>query len=624
MKKYIMVQRLLISFLAIFSLFWSCKRDVDSLGSPKLSHDPEVFIDGFSSGLNYAAFSNSVVTAFTVDKTNTYNNSTASMKIEVPDINDPRGAYAGGTYFTSVGRDLSTYNVLSFWAKASKAAEIDVVGFGNDLGLNKYITILNAVKVNTNWQKYYIPILDASLLKDERGMFFYSEGPENDRGYTLWFDEVKFENLGTLGHLTSGIMESKDVTVSAEIGEKISMSGFQSIINLPNGLNQVVSTSAGFYKFKSSDENVATVDEKGTITVKSQGTALITAQSNGTTSLGSLLVKAISALPQPSSPAPIPDKQTSNVLSLFSNKYTNVPVDTWNTHWQFSTAEESFIQIQNDDVIKYKNLNFVGIELVSQTLNVSTMTHFHIDIWTPDNTDLPKSFKILLVDFGPNNAYGGNDDSSHELSFTKPKLATGQWISFDIPLSNFSGLTRKNNLAQLVLSGDLPNVYIDNVYFYKADTQVPDAPTAAPSAPTYPAADVISIYSDSYTNVANSNLNPNWGQSTRVSELNFNNNRVLKFAGLNYQGIQIGSNQNVSNLGFLHLDFWSSNASNLNVYIISPGPVEKPVSLTVPTTGWSSIDIPLSSFAPVDLSKVMQFKFEGNGDIYIDNIYFRR
>jgi len=121
---------------------------------------------------------------------------------------------------------------------------------------------------------------------------------------------------------------------------------------------------------------------------------------------------------------------------------------------------------------------------------------------------------------------------------------------------------------------------------------------------------VISIYSDSYTNVANSNLNPNWGQSTRVSELNFNNNRVLKFAGLNYQGIQIGSNQNVSNLGFLHLDFWSSNASNLNVYIISPGPVEKPVSLTVPTTGWSSIDIPLSSFAPVDLSKVKNNNYD--------------
>jgi hypothetical protein len=43
----------------------------------------------------------------------------------------------------------------------------------------------------------------------------------------------------------------------------------------------------------------------------------------------------------------------------------------------------------------------------------------------------------------------------------------------------------------------------------------------------------------------------------------------------------------------------------------------------VPTTGWTSIDIPLSAFAPVNLSDVIQLKFDGNGDIWLDNIYFR-
>jgi hypothetical protein len=59
----------------------------------------------------------------------------------------------------------------------------------------------------------------------------------------------------------------------------------------------------------------------------------------------------------------------------------------------------------------------------------------------------------------------------------------------------------------------------------------------------------------------------------------------------------------------------------LNVYLISSGG-EAPYALTVPTTGWTSIDIPLSAFSPVDLADIIQLKFDGNGVIYLDNIYF--
>ncbi|MBP1675026.1 MAG: hypothetical protein H6Q24_1164, partial [Bacteroidetes bacterium] len=78
----------------------------------------------------------------------------------------------------------------------------------------------------------------------------------------------------------------------------------------------------------------------------------------------------------------------------------------------------------------------------------------------------------------------------------------------------------------------------------------------------------------------------------------------------------------VTAMGNLHLDIWTANSTLLNVFLISPGPVEKSFALTVPTSGWSGVDIPLSSFSPVDLANVFQLKFEGNGDIFIDNIYF--
>ena len=59
---------------------------------------------------------------------------------------------------------------------------------------------ITGLAVNSNWKKYIIPIPDPSRFTEERGMFFYSEGPENNRGYTIWFDEVKFEKLGTIAH----------------------------------------------------------------------------------------------------------------------------------------------------------------------------------------------------------------------------------------------------------------------------------------------------------------------------------------------------------------------------------------------------------------------------------------
>jgi hypothetical protein len=324
----------------------------------------------------------------------------------------------------------------------------------------------------------------------------------------------------------------------------------------------------------------------------------------------------------PTEAAPIPTVNSNNVISLFSNAYTNVKVDTWNTHWLYSTAENQDVQIGGDDVIRYRNLNFVGIEFTSQPINASTMTNFHLDIWTPDATG-GKAFKVLLIDFGADGAFGGGDDSQHEVSITSPTLTTQKWVSVNIPLSSFTGLKSKSHLAQLVLSGDLPNVYVDNVYFYNSGT-TPTSPATAAPVPTYSGANVISVFSDSYTNVAGTDLNPNWGQATVVSQVSIAGNNTLKYKGLNYQGIQLGSNQNVSGMTSLHLDIWSANSTSLNVFLISPGPVEKSFALTVPTSGWSSVDIPLSSFPSVDLSKIMQFKFEGNGDVFIDNILFHK
>jgi len=88
-----------IAFIIIIFAF-ACERDIEGLSAPENSKDPNVFIDGFSGGLLYAAFGGSFPAAFQVDNKETYNNSSASMKIEVPDANDARGVYAGGYLLT--------------------------------------------------------------------------------------------------------------------------------------------------------------------------------------------------------------------------------------------------------------------------------------------------------------------------------------------------------------------------------------------------------------------------------------------------------------------------------------------------------------------------------------------
>lgn len=621
MKKNIF-DKITIAAPALFLLVFiaGCKRDMADLQTANYPKTPEVFIDDFTGDLVYAAFGGSDVKAFQIDKEETYGGSAAAMRFDVPDENSPEGAFAGGAFFSKTGRDLSSYNALSFYIKASQAVNIGVVGFGNDFGESKYQTSISGLAANTNWEKVIVPIPDPSKLTAEKGLFFFSAGAVDGRGYTVWIDEVQFENISTLSGVTGWILGGKDsVLNAAESGESYSIGLLQASANLPTGVNQVVNTTANFFTFTSSDNSIATVNETGAITVLDSGKAVITAKLGDADAKGSLTINAIGAGIRPDAPAVTPTIDAANVISLYCNAYTNEPVDTWNTRWLYSTAENSFTQINGDDVIRYKNLNFVGIEFASHPIDATSMTNFHLNIWTPDPTNLPNNFKVTLVDFGANGVYGGGDDVSSEVTFTSPTLVTQNWITLDIPLSNFTGLTTRAHLAQLVLSGTLPNIFLDNVLFYK----IPTEPTVAAPQPLRDAANVISVFSDSYTNVAGTDFNPNWGQATIVSQKPIAGNNTLVYSGLNYQGTQFASPLNVSGMSYLHLDYYSITSTSLNVYLISTGPVEKPYSLTVPTvSGWNSVDIPLSSFSPVDLSNVIQFKFDGNGDIYLDNMYF--
>lgn len=153
---------------------------------------------------------------------------------------------------------------------------------------------------------------------------------------------------------------------------------------------------------------------------------------------------------------------------------------------------------------------------------------------------------------------------------------------------------------------------------------VPAAPT-----PTRPAANVISVFSDAYTSAApTANYFPGWGQATAASLVQLAaGNSALKYANLNYQGIELGSNVNAGTMTKLHVDVYTENETALQVTTISPGTPNKEflVTLTPLTLNqWNGFDVSLSSFTGVDKADVFQFKFVGSGGktVYIDNLYF--
>ncbi len=148
-----------------------------------------------------------------------------------------------------------------------------------------------------------------------------------------------------------------------------------------------------------------------------------------------------------------------------------------------------------------------------------------------------------------------------------------------------------------------------------------ETPTDAPAAPTAAQADVLSIFSDAYTDLAGSDFDPDWGQETDATIETYAGNEVLQYKDLNYQGLQYAESD-VSGYTKLHLDYWTADATTINVSLISVGPLENAVALDVVTGSWQSVDINLSEYPSPNLSEVFQLKTDGDGTVIFDNIYF--
>ena len=320
---------------------------------------------------------------------------------------------------------------------------------------------------------------------------------------------------------------------------------------------------------------------------------------------------------EPLTAAPTPSIHPDNVVSVFSNAYTDVNVSEWNPNWGQSTTMET-VKIDGNETLLYSNLNYSGLVTnYDPGTSLEGKTYVHFDYWTLDATKLG----LKLV----NTSHAGQPEKEGLVMVSS--ITKGEWVSVDIPLSEYTNDTSK--FMQLVWDGAAGKIWIDNLYFYT--DELATAPTGAPAAPTNDADDVVSIFSDTYTNEVVSEWNPDWGQSTVLETITIGNDKILKYSNLNYSGLVTNYDPGTSLEGknYVHFDYWTNDATKLGLKLVNTshanndeGKKESIVfTSSIVKGGWVSVDIPLSEYTS-DVSKFMQLVWEGDGTVYIDNLYF--
>ncbi len=160
------------------------------------------------------------------------------------------------------------------------------------------------------------------------------------------------------------------------------------------------------------------------------------------------------------------------------------------------------------------------------------------------------------------------------------------------------------------------------------------APATAPVAPTWPAAQVISFYSDAYTAPATWNFRAPWGGSTAYEQVSIAGNNVIHYSNLDFVGwiISAGEPYNALTMDKLHLDIWVENDCEIGIVPIYGGAglsTDDNKRFKKQLTGqqWNSVDLVLATdYAGLNLSSIFQFKFDQatTNAFYLDNVYFYR
>lgn len=430
-----------------------------------------VFFNDYVPGVAFVPFGGST-NALSVDTTTT-NNGRASLKIIVPGSN-----YTGGALVNGVAQNLTAFNAVTFWAKASAANNLNVIGIGNDaVGGATYSAEINATPLTTTWTKYTIPLPDPSRPTAVTGMFHFAEG---GKGYTIWLNDIQYVNLGagsvvpTVAAVTAGwAPQTLAPGATSTIGNSTVPFSAPAIAG-----NVETNVGPGWLTLASSNTSIATVNALGVVTGVAVGNANITGKLIGTSVPGQEAVTvAVPQLPANSPPTPA----VVGAVAVYSPHYSATSVLDYNAGFCGAIPNPPTYAISGGDtVLTYPLTHTVvcGAWAAADVgggsgshVNATGKTILHVDVWTPNP---PPVLDIQIVDFT------GSTVASDFYVTYGTGLAAGctasNWCSLEIPLNTGTvpALTPSSIGQVLIVGQDTPGggftgpstVFIDNFYFH--------------------------------------------------------------------------------------------------------------------------------------------------------------
>jgi hypothetical protein len=292
------------------------------------------------------------------------------------------------------------------------------------------------------WQSIDIPVanITGDLTRTIQLMFNGGSGSPS----AIYVDNLYFYK--------SPAVSGKDATLSDLKVDGNSVSGFT-----PNSESYLMALLGGTTIVP--QITLATAADASASTVITQATSIpgigkveVTSQDGSTTKTYD--ISFYIGEPNTNAPTP-PSRESSDVISIFSDTYNNISGANYNPNWQqsgFGSANIEFKPTASaNSVLAYTNFSYQGIELNSD-LDLTSMEYLHLDVWTVNGLNP----SIIVISSGSEISHRiGNND--------------GEWKSMDIPVTGITGdITKATQIKFIGGNGYSNDIYIDNLYFWKA------------------------------------------------------------------------------------------------------------------------------------------------------------
>ena len=256
-----------------------------------------------------------------------------------------------------------------------------------------------------------------------------------------------------------------DATLSDLQVDSATLTGFSSgTTSYTYGLVDGTATVPQITAATTTDANAQTVITQAT-SIPGDATVVVTAQDGTTTETYTVSYYYASPATGPTAP---PARDADDVISIFSDTYTNITVTNYNPDWEqsgYSNANTSYDPGDGNTLLAYPNFNYQGIDFEANTQDASSMEYLHLDLWTPADPN------ATTIQVSPINAGTGAGEALTTITFT-----TGTWTSVDIPIASFTGMTwdavkEMKFAANGVGSVSPVDIYLDNIYFWKPGSE---------------------------------------------------------------------------------------------------------------------------------------------------------